>query len=496
MFDIIITNGKVFDGIGAKACRVDLGISGEEITAIGDLSDAEAGEYIDASGLVVSPGFIDIHTHNDMPMEKNPMAESYIRQGITTSIGGNCGGGPHPISEHFKKVEAQEKRINYACLAGANEIRRAVSRENRSFNSDEICQMGKLLREDFESGAVGLSSGVRYMPFFTTGELIELAKVAAEYKSFYASHIRNESETLLEAAGELIEISRKSGAPAQISHIKCLGKSAAGKSDKLIQIVQEARRNGLDITADIYPYNASSNTLLGSIVGHDNLLRAEFEGGQEALLYNGKIRQSAEKCFKERYSHFDNGKSILIGPVKRETEWQGKPLSEYLESHGGNAYEEAVKLCLNQDVKGVYPIIPEKDLENFLKQDWVMACSDGWMENAHGDYMHPRSFGSFPRFIAYYVREKQTITMAEAIRKMTSMPARRLGFRKRGKIAENMIADIVIFDPNKISDKANYENCREYPEGFKWVILGGNIALKDDTPVKKGFGRLIRRNES
>ncbi len=496
MFDIIISNGRVFDGEDFQEQQFDLGISEGKITAIGDLSRAEAKERIDASGLIVSPGFIDIHSHNDMSMKRNPMAESYIRQGITTAVGGNCGGAPHPISEHFKKVETQEQRINYACLAGANEIRKAVSKESTAFTQEQICQMREYLRKDFEAGAIGLSSGVRYMPFFTTAELIELAKVAAEYKSYYASHIRNESENLLESIEEFIEICRKSGSPGQISHIKCLGKVAADKSGRLIAMVDEAHKNGLDITADLYPYDASSNSLLGAMVGHDNLILAEQEGSQEALLYNKKIRQSAEICFKERYRHFDDGKSILLGPVARETEWCGKSLTEYLEKHPGNHYEETVKLCLNQDVKGIYRIIPEKDIENFLKQDWVMACTDGWMENEPGDYMHPRSFGSFPRFISSYVKDNKSLTMAEALKKMTYMPAQRLGFKQRGKIAENMIADIVLFDSLKIKDRADYKNCRRYPEGFKWIIIGGNIALKDDKPVKKGFGKLIRRNES
>lgn len=496
MFDIIISNGRVFDGTEFYDGQFDLGVSDGKITAVGNLSGAQAEEYIDASGLIVSPGFIDIHSHNDMSMKRDPMAESYIRQGITTAVGGNCGGGPHPMAEHFKKVEALEQRINYACLVGANGIRKIVSKESSPLNPDQIRQMKKLLREDFEAGAMGISSGVRYMPFFTTEELIESAKVAAEYGTYYASHIRNESEDLLESIEEFIEICRKSGASGQISHLKCLGKVAADKSDRVIAMVEEARKNGLDITADLYPYDASSNSLLGAMVGHDNLLLAELEGGQEALLNNEKIRKDAEICFQERYRHFDDGESVLLGPVERKTEWCGRPLAEYLKKHPGNPYEETVKLCLSQDVKGIYRIIPEKDIKNFLKQDWVMACTDGWMENEPGDYMHPRSFGSFPRFIANYVREKQVLTMAEALRKMTSMPAKRLNLKYRGRIDENMIADILIFDPLTIKDHADYRTCRRYPEGFKWIIIGGNIALKDDKPLKKGFGKLIRRNES
>lgn len=496
MFDIIISNGRVFDGKNFHDGQFDLGIRDGKITAVGNLSGAKAGEYIDASGLIVSPGFIDIHSHNDMSMKRDPMAESYIRQGITTAVGGNCGGAPHPMAEHFKKVEALEHRINYACLAGGNQIRQIISKESTPLSADQIRQMKKLLKDDFESGALGLSSGVRYMPFFTTRELIELAGVAAQYETFYASHIRNESEDLVDSIEEFIEICRESGASGQISHLKCLGKAAAGKSDRVIEMVEEARKNGLDITADLYPYDASSNSLLGAMVGHDNLLLAELEGSQEALLYNEKIRKPAEACFQERYRHFDDGVSVLLGPVERKTEWCGKSLAEYLDKHPGNPYEETVKLCLDQDVKGIYRIIPGKDIENFLKRDWVMACTDGWMENEPGDYMHPRSFGSFPRFIANYVRDKQTLTMAEALKKMTSMPAQRLGFKRRGSIAENMIADIVIFDPLTIKDRADYRTCRRYPEGFKWIIIGGNIALKDDIPVNKGFGKLIRRNES
>jgi N-acyl-D-aspartate/D-glutamate deacylase len=496
MFDLVIANGTVFDGTGAEARTLDIGISGGRIQAMGDLSGADSESCIDAANMFVCPGFIDIHTHNDEPMENNSMAENYLRQGITTVVGGNCGIGPQPLADHFNKVATQEKRTNYACLACANDIHQAVSMETRPFTSDEVKQMKNLLKDDFEAGAVGFSSGVRYMPFFTTSELIELAKTASEYNSFYASHIRNESDTLLESVEELITIAGEGGVPGHVSHIKCLGKVAAGKSDSVIQAVQEAQQQGLDITADLYPYDASSNSLLGSMVGHDNLLRAEFAGGKEALLNDESIRQAAEICFRERYQHFGDGKSILLGPEKRKKEWQGKSLADYLQAHQGNPYEEVVKLCLDQEVTGVYLILSNPDLENFLKQDWVMASSDGLMDETDGPYAHPRNFGAFPRFIAHYVNRKNILTMAGAIKKMTSMPAKRLGFEKRGILKQNMIADIVIFDPVNIKDKATYKKCKQSPEGFKWVVIGGNIALKDDVPSEKGFGQLIRRGES
>lgn len=498
MFDLILEKGTTIDGTGAPGKRQDVGIRGELIAAVGDLSAAEAARRIDLSGKIVAPGFIDLHTHHTTEMdggiENIPDADNYLRQGVTTCVGGNCGGAPFPIGPALDRVSQLEIRNNYAVLVGCNTSRNAVLKEERPATDAEIEQMRDLVRGGFEEGAIGLSSGVAYTPFLTTGELIEMSKVAAEYDSFYVSHIRNEGDGLLDAVAEVVEIARQSGAAGQVSHIKCYGKTNWGKSPRALELIRSARDEGLDVSADQYPYTGCFTGLAGSLFGQETQIRARRQGGIRALL-EGELRREAEACFTLRYANLDNGQGIILAPLEPHPEFQGKSLAEYLDGVEGDPFENTVELCSNGHMSAIYMAMCEEDVLTYMEDPNVMVGSDGHLRVFGKSFSHPRNFGTFPRVLARYVRDKNAIPLERAIHKMTGMPARRLGLKKRGLLAPDMIADITVFDPSKVQDHATFREGNAYATGFELVLLAGDIALEKDRPAPRGYGRVIRRGE-
>jgi len=498
VFDLIIENGTIVDGTGAPGRRRDVGIRGELVGAVDDLSAAEAKQRIDASGKVVTPGFIDLHTHHDSEMdggiENIPDADNYLRQGVTTCVGGNCGGASFPIGDQLDRVAQLEIRSNHAVLVGCNTARGAVLQEERPATDIEIEQMRALVRQGFEDGAIGLSSGVRYQPFLTTGELIEMSKVAAEYGSFYVSHIRSEGEGLLAAIAELIEVARQSGAGGQVSHIKCYGRENWGQAGQALDLIQAARDEGVDVTADQYPYTGCFTGLAGTLFGQETMIRARRQGGLHALL-EGEARAAAEASFAQAYAGLDQGKGIILAPLEPHPEFHGKTLAEYLEGAEGDPFEATVELCANGHISAIYMAMCEEDVATYMRNPNVMVGSDGHLRVFGKSFSHPRNFGTFPRVLARYVREQGVLTLEQAIHKMTQMPARRLGLTRRGLLAADMIADVTVFDLEQIQDHATFREGNAYATGVDLVLLAGQIALEKDTPAAKGYGRVIRRGE-
>jgi len=474
-------------------------VKGGFVAALGSFTPDQAARSVNVSGCVVAPGFIDVHTHHNSQMDGGilgiPMADNYLRQGVTTCVGGNCGGTAFPIGEHLDAVARKEIRTNYATLVGCNTSRQKVLREERPATDDEIRQMAERVREGFNEGAVGLSSGVRYLPFLTTKELIGMSEVAAEFGSFYVSHIRDEGEGLLDAVRETVEVSRRSGAPAQVSHIKCYGRETWGQSEKALGILHDAaEREGLDVSADQYPYTGCFTGLAGTLFGQETMFRVSKEGGLENLP-NSSLRGEAEARFEQTLQRLDAGRSIILAPLTPHPEFQGKRLSEYLDERGGDPFEETVSLCAADRISAIYLAMCEEDVETYMRSPLVMVGSDGHLRVFGKSFSHPRNYGTFPRVLARYVREKKTIPLEEAVRKMTAFPAERLGLKLRGRLAEGMVADITVFDPEAVQDTATFEEGNSYPRGFRLVMVGGNVALENDVPTEAGHGQVIRRGE-
>ena len=498
MLDLILANGLVIDGAGAPGCRQDVGIAGERVQALGDLSGTEAARRIDVAGKVVAPGFIDVHTHHDSEMdggiENIPDADNYLRQGVTTCVGGNCGGAAFPIGPHLERVERLEIRSNYAVLVGCNQARNAVLQEERPATDAELAGMCDLVRQGFEEGAIGLSSGVAYTPFLTTAELTAMSCVAAVYGSFYASHIRNEGDGLLEAIAELIEVVRGSGAGGEISHIKCYGQDNWGRSTRALELIEAARSEGLDVTADQYPYTGCFTGLAGSLFGQETQIRARRQGGLQALL-TGDLRREAEDSFARRYAALDNGAGIILAPLEPHPEFEGKTLAEYLEERGGDPFEGTVELCASGHISAIYMAMCEDDVVTYMRSPHVMVGSDGHLRVLGKSFSHPRNYGTFPRVLARYVRDQRVLTLEQAVHKMTAMPARRLGLRQRGLLQEGMVADVTVFDPDRVQDHATFRDGNAYATGFELVLLAGKVALEKDRTAAAGYGRVIRRGE-
>ena len=508
-FDVIIKNGLIVDGEKDKPYKTDLGIVGDRVEELGNLSSAGAKSVIDAEGKVVSPGFIDIHTHSDTPLLINPKAESKIRQGVTTELGGNCGGCPFPRKESLSPYEKMLKEaadvdfnwtdlegyhaemekkgiaVNHATLAGQGTIRNYVIGETRRKpTAQEIDAMKKLTAEAMAQGAFGLSTGLEYTPdrFSSTEEIIELCRVAAQAGGFYATHIRSEDTQVMEAIAEAIHIAEDAELPLHISHLKVSGRANYYKIPFVFDLIEGAKERGLDVTADRYPYLAFSTNL--------NIMFPVWAlaGGPLKFaerLKDKDLRQKMKEETLEKVEGNNSWENLLIINVtnNQNKHLMGKYIQEAADEKKQDPYEFSCDLLISEG--GSLSIIgfgmSEENTVLVLKHPLVMLCSDGTALAPYGPLdrgiPHPRNYGAFPRFLRVYVREKKHLSLPEAIKKMTSMPAARMGLKKRGVIKKGNYADIVIFDSQKIADTATYIKPKQYPVGIDYVIVNGKVVV-------------------
>ncbi len=486
-YDLIIKNGKIIDGAGNPWYRADIGIKGKRISKIGRISEDEAPQVIDAYGLYVTPGFIDIHTHCDRGILEHPEVKNYIYQGVTTVIGGNCGGHPFPLKEFFEKLEKEGYALNFGCLIGHNTIRHKVmGLKMEQPTKAEMEEMKNLIDMEMKAGALGFSTGLAYMPgvYSKTKELVELASVVAKYGGIYASHIRNQGRKIKEAIEEAIEIGEKNGIPVQISHIKLANDAVWGELWRITKPVLEARKRGVEVTLDQYPYTATSSGFSSSFPSWC------LEGGHEEFLKRlqnpGDYNKIKEEIIKRRLSStkgINKLKTIYIARCKANPEYEGKNLEEILIMQGKEpTVDNGAKLIIDIQRKGgaqgVFFQMDEKDVEELMKLPFNMVASDGATQEFGVGVPHPRNYGTFPRVLGRYVREKKVISLENAIRKMTSLPAQTLRIRNRGLIREGMYADITIFYFDKIIDKATFKKPHQYPKGIVYVLVNGEIVIE------------------
>ena len=528
-FDVLIKGGTVYDGTGRAPRRFDVGIKADRIVAIGNLRRARARNVVDAAGLAVAPGFINMLSWSTESLIVDGRSQGEVRQGVTTQIMGE-GWSMGPLNERLKKqIVAEQDDIkfdiewttlaeylkylekrgvsqNVASFVGATTVRQYVLGEGDVQPTPaQLQEMRELVRQAMEEGALGVGSSLIYAPAFyaKTEELIELCKVAAKYKGKYISHLRSEGNEWIEAVQELIRISREAGLPAEIYHIKAAGRQNWTKVDRVIALVNEARRSGLKITADMYMYPAGATGLNASLPpwtmdgGYESLFKRLADPAMRQKIA-AEVRTPSDK-WENLYLAAGSADRVLLVGFKSEKlkPLTGKTLAEVAKMRGKDPVETIMDLILEDQsrVGTVYFLMDEENLKKELRQPWVSLGSDGASMAPEGVFLksstHPRAYGNFARLLGKYVREEKVITLTEAVRRLTGLPATNLGLDRRGFLRTGMFADVVVFDPATIADRATFENPHQYAVGVKHVFVNGVQVLKDGEHTNAKPGRAL-----
>ena len=499
-YDLVIRGGLIVDGSGSPWYRADVAIKGDTVIRIAQKIQEPARRTIDLNGQVVAPGFIDIHTHARRGIFEVPTAENYVRQGVTTLIEGPDGGSPVPLAPFFKRLEALPKSVNFGMFIGQGSVRAAVIGDvKRKPTPEELDKMRALVKQGMDDGAFGLSSGLFYVPgtFTETDEVVELAKVAGRYGGIYISHMRDEATRIIDSVKETIAIGERGGLPTQVTHHKIIGKKNWGKSITTLRLVDEARARGVDATIDQYPYTASSTSVTAAL-----LPAWAQEGGREELLKRlkdpatrRKIKTETTRLIREERGGGDP-RNVQIASCSWDASLAGKNLSDITRLRKmvvtiPNAAETALWLVEQGGCSGIFHAISEADLKRILRHPATMIGSDGEIPIFGRASPHPRSYGTFARVLGVYVREKRVISLEEAVRKMTSFPAQRLGLGDRGLLRPGMKADIAIFDPATVRDLATFEKPHQYATGFSLVIVNGQIVFQSGAMTAARPGKVL-----
>ena len=520
----------MIDGTGSPAIPRDVAIDGTKIAGSYKHSEGNASMIIDAHGMIVCPGFIDIHSHSELHLLSNPLAESKIRQGVTTELVGNCGSSPAPaigaakealqdygdlldinidwatFDEYFLRLSNLRTSVNVASLAGAGNIRLSVmGAVDAKPDAEQLERMNSLLAECMLGGAYGLSSGLIYAPgcYASTEELISLLSTCASLGGFYASHIRGEGRTLLKAVEEAIRIGREAGAKVEISHHKACGRANWGAVNRTLEMIEDARESGVDVAFDVYPYTASSTTL-------DSILPPwAREGTKEEILARLKNPDLRRRLIHEFTTPSEEWEAIaaetgwenvvLVGFRKDVNKrFENKSVAQIAKELEKDPADVALDLIVDEElmVYAIFHEISEEDMMKVLSHPLAAIGSDGEAEAPYGptgkSATHPRAYGTFPRVLRRYAIDKRLFTLEEAIRRMTSWPAARIGLKDRGVIAKGMEADVVVFDPKKIIDLATYERSHAYPAGVELVLVNGAVTVSHGGHTKERAGQVLR----
>jgi N-acyl-D-amino-acid deacylase len=532
--DLTIKNGYVFDGAGNPAKKTDVGIHKGRIVQVGAISDGEAGRTIDASGLAVAPGFIDMHNHVDNGVLAFPSVDSYIMQGVTTSVTGNCGASMAPLEEstmemskrylapfvpsskaidwkwksygeYMKAIEKNGIAQNLAFLVGQGTIRIAVKGFDPSRAvSDEIDRMKTHLSNCIEEGVFGLSSGLIYPPgsFTETEELFHLAEVLALKGGIYTTHLRNEGNHLSEAVEEALEIGARWNIPIQLSHHKAVGRPNWGKVHHTLRMMEEAREKGVDVCCDVYPYTAASTTVTSLLPPFAH------EGGIHETLR--RLRDAEERYrMAAEISHGSGGwenwitgsglHNIFISDCPIRPDLEGRHLKEIIQTCYPGKDEMEGLFDLLSDIQCLAKMnmfaMDEEDVKTVLAHPLSCVASDSWVSAPYaGGKPHPRGYGTFPRFLRRYVLDGKLMSLQEGVRKITSMPASRLGLQGRGLLKEGFHADVTVFNPSEICDTATFTNPHQFPKGISYVIVNGELVVNEGQLTERKPGHILRKN--
>ncbi|MEI8040443.1 MAG: D-aminoacylase [Verrucomicrobiota bacterium] len=497
-YDLIIRNGRVIDGTGNPAFYADVAVNKGRIAKIGRVTGKSATE-IDARGLIVAPGFIDVHTHADEVAEM-PLAENFVRMGVTTIVAGNCGTSTLDMAKFFRQIDRARVAVNVATLVGDNNVRKEAMGGDfdRPPTPAELDRMKALVRQAMKDGAVGLSTGLIYHPgvFSKTDELVELAREIAPYDGIYTSHMRHEDKKIFEALDEVFRIAREAHVRAEVSHIKLSGPSAWGQADRVLAYIEKARAEGLDITQDQYAYTASSTGLSQLIPdraiegGNKELQKYVADPARKAALM-AEMKRSLHNKGREDYSY------AVIASYKHDPSLNGLNIPEAAKAKRGadtldDQIETLLDIQINGGASGVFHGMSEDDLKTFMRHPNTMVACDSGLRKLGEGVPHPRGYGNNPRVLARYVRELKILKLEDAIRKMTSLPASAFHFKGRGELREGNWADIVAFDPDKVQDTATYKDPHHYPVGIPWVVVNGIVVLRNGEHTGAKAGQALR----
>lgn len=500
-YDLIILNGKLVDGSGNPWYYADVAIQNGKVVRVGNLKDATSKKVIDATGLIVAPGFIDVHAHIEGGEMTTPTADNFIHDGVTSVVTGNCGGSNLNIETYFKRIDSVKTSINIASLIGHNTVRRAAMGDvQRDPTNDELKKMEALVTDAMNAGAVGFSTGLIYIPgtYSKTEEVVALARMAAQQGGVYASHIRDEGDKVTDAVNEAINIGRLAKIPVEISHFKVTYKPNWGRSVETIKLVEAARKEGLDVTIDQYPYIASSTTLDTTVPSW------VFAGGRDSMKLRINDPATRSKIKKEMVATLKKKqlKSYSYAQVARyapDTTLNGKNISEInlIKGRKAKPMEEAETIlemigAINR-TQMVYFSMNEDDLKRILQYPFNMIASDAGIARFGSGMPHPRAYGTNARVLGKYVREQNVIRLEEAIRRMTSLPAQKFNLRDRGLLREGMAADIVVFDENSVGDAATFVNPHAYSTGFRFVLVNGEVVVDTGKHTGVRSGQVLKR---
>lgn len=501
-YDLLVRGGMVVDGTSSPRYEADVAVRGDRIARVSrdGISRDSAGRVLEAAGLVVAPGFIDQHAHVQEALDDRPLAENFLRQGITTILASlHSGDQPWPLATYMDSLRRKGIAPNIGFFAGHTWTRkRVLGMEDRAPTPDELEEMRRLVETSMEAGALGLATGLRYVPaaYAETREVVELARVAARHGGIYVSHIRHEGPGVVSAVEEVIEIARRADIPGQIQHHKTMGVAQWGRSQRTLALVDSARTRGLDIKLDYYPYLASSTS--------SDVLFPQWalSGGQDSLvarLNDEETRRRIEREMREIFLEERTGRDlsrIQFRQVEGTPALEGRTLADLAEKRGlPQTVESGIDLVIELQKQGgfsaIYHVMDREDLVRIMRHPWSMVCTDGDPVGYGQGHPHPRSYGAFPRILGRYVREQEVLTLEEAVHRMTAMAAGQIGQPERGRIQEGAFADLTIFDPDRIEDRATFTEPHRYPVGIVHVVVNGRAVVRDGSLTGRLPGRVL-----
>jgi N-acyl-D-aspartate/D-glutamate deacylase len=497
--DVVIRGVTLYDGTGAPPRVGDLALRGDRIVGVGSFTVRGRPEVLDGKGLIAAPGFIDLHTHSDRALLEPATRANlcYLLQGVTTVVTGNCGQGPAGVAAYYKNLEAGGVGSNVLHLLPHNDVRRAVlNNVNRPPTAAELRRMEQLIEDGMKAGAWGMSTGLIYNPgtYARTDELVALARVVARHRGLYASHIRDEGTGLLAALDEALTVGREAGLPVHVSHLKASGRKSWGRAADAIALIDKARGAGQAVTADQYPYAASSTSLTATLVpaAYREGERRNFLTRLEDPQLGPKIRAAVE----QRLHECDDGRALQIASFAARPAWQGKDLTAIARAEKTTPLEVALEVERRGGASVVNFSMSEEDVRLILKQSWVATASDGSsVVPGSGGVPHPRSYGCFARKVGRLAFGEQLLTPEQAVRSASGLPADILGLTDRGYLRSGYHADVVVFDPAGFRDRATYDRPHQYAAGVRWLFVNGRLAVRDGAYTGALSGRVLRHPE-